>query len=111
MIIRDVNQLFAMLEDGDFAQDLMAELNNALQKCRDAAGPKGKAKATIALKLDLVVSGVSADIDCDFSVKLPKIKRSTTPFFATDKGLSDQHPKQLAMGFRDVSEPKTAAAE
>ena len=111
MIIRDVQQLFALLEDGDFARDLMKDLNDALQKCRDAAGPKGKAKAAITLKLDLTVQGVSADLDCDYAVKLPKIKRVSTPFFATDQGFSDQHPKQMEMpGIRDVSAGRMAAA-
>ncbi len=109
MIIRDAQQLFALLEDGQLNVDLMHDINDAMQATRDAAGNKGKAKAIITLKIELTTSGVSTEINADYAVKKPKIKRAPTLFFATDQGLSDQHPKQMDLGFRDIK--KTAAGE
>lgn len=111
MIIRDAQQLFALLEDGELSRELIDDMNAAMQKCRDVAGGKGKASASVTMKIKLTVEGVSLKIDCDYDVKAPKMKRSSTLFYATDRGISDQHPKQTSMAFRDVSEPKSSAAE
>ena len=111
MIIKDAREFFAMLEDGQFSSDFMDDFNATMQKCRDAAGGKGKAKGVLTLKIQIEVEGVSAKVDVDYTTKSPKVPRASTLFFATARGLSDSHPKQEKLPFRDVTQSRNAAAE
>jgi hypothetical protein len=107
--IRDATQIIGMLENGDLANDLSNEISHVLEKLRDAAGPKGKAKGSVSLKLTFAVEGVSTEIDADIASKVPKLTRARSFFFVTDDGLSTEHPKQMQMFPEDVTKRRTAA--
>ena len=107
--IRDATQIIGMLEDGELSCDLSNEISFVLDKLRDAAGPKSKAKGYVTLKLNFAVEGVSTEIDAEISSKTPKAKRGRSFFFVTDDGLSTEHPKQLSIDLEDVSKRKGAA--
>jgi hypothetical protein len=99
MKIRDATQLIALLEDGDLAHDLSEEIRSLLEKLRDAAGPKSKAKGSITLTLNFAVEGVTTEIDTEISTRAPKAKRGRSFYFVADDGLSTDHPKQQQFPF------------
>ncbi|MBB3996908.1 hypothetical protein [Aureimonas pseudogalii] len=103
--IRDATVVLGMLEDGQFASDLSESIRATLDALNERAGTKGKAKGSIAVKLDLVVSNGMVTIDCTLDAKTPKPERGSTVLFVTDDGsLSTEHPKQMTMFPRDADE-------
>lgn len=105
--IRDATTVLGLLEDGDLAADFSTELNGLIQKLRELSGPKSTAKGSITLKLDIKMEGISSTVDATIDVKAPKAKRSSTFFYATEDGLSTEHPRQTSMEFGVVKTDKT----
>jgi hypothetical protein len=106
-------EFLAILNDGEFHQDLSkqleelnAELNNA------AADTGGKAKGRLTITLDFLLKGGVFEIDQDFTVKLPKVKRPSTVAWSTrDNHFTPQNPKQGALfGPREVRDVTVDAA-
>jgi hypothetical protein len=105
--IRDATQIIGMLERGDLAADLSAQLAEVIDACREAAGPKATAKGSLTLKLDVEVEGVSITLSGDIVTKLPKLKRGSTFMFLTaDGALSTEHPNQASL-FGDLKEVRS----
>lgn len=103
--IRDPLMIVGMLERGDLALALGEEIEKTLKAVSESAGPKGKAKGSVTLKLDFRAEGVSLWVEADISSKPPKTTRSSTMFFLTaDGALTQEHPQQMSMFPRDAAE-------
>ena len=97
-VIRDAAQAIAILEDGELVENLSDEAKRVRKLLYEAAGPKGKAKGSITLKLSFEVSGSSCEIEASVDVKVPKPKRGTSFFFVNQEGeLLTEHPKQTSL--------------
>ncbi len=105
MIIRDSNQLLALIENGDAAHDFFKEVGKTLDVMREAqGGSKAKIKGSVTFKLSFVLDEDVVEIDPEITAKVPKIPRRHTMTFITATGeLSTEHPKQLSLfkGERD----------
>lgn len=113
--VKDSLTLLGMLESGDFRHDLQNAIDGLVGKLQDAAGRKGKAKGSIALKLNFEAEGVSLHVAVeDIKVTAPKVRRETSMFFINDGKISLEHPKQISMFPRDVDKgdrPAVAAGD
>lgn len=106
-IIRDPQLLIGALEEGELADAFRTELQETLSALSEAAGPKGKAKGHVTLKLNLDVAAGTVTITSDLTSKRPKEERRSSMYWVTEEGfLSTQHPKQHDMfgGPRSVSD-------
>lgn len=111
--IRDAQTIIGMLEGGEVAAALGAEITETLSKLKDLAGdrPKSKAKGSVTLKLNLEVEAGTATITCDIDSKRPKPVRGTSFYWVLDDGsLSTQHPQQTDM-FAGPREAQQRAGE
>lgn len=103
--IKDGPTILGLLDRGELMAKFVNLNEETLRKLREQAGPKGKAKGSITLKLNMEVQGSSVQIESVLEAKTPKEKGSTTMMFVTDQGeLSTEHPEQLGMfdGPRDI---------
>lgn len=105
--IRDAQTIIGMLEGGELAAALGAEITETLAKLKDIAGnrPKNKVKGSVTLKLGFEVEQGSVEISCDIDSKRPKPARGSSFYWITDDGaLSTEHPQQTDMfaGPRDA---------
>lgn len=103
-ILRNFNQFLGSIEDGGFHKELSDQLEKMLQEIHDAALDRGgKAKAKLALTVDLRLEGGIVETVADYKVTLPKAERGRTVFWITPENhLSRSNPKQQDM-FRDVT--------
>ncbi|QEX18528.1 hypothetical protein FRZ44_38350 [Hypericibacter terrae] len=103
-IVRSFNAFVGSLEDGKFHAELTQQLEEAVRELHDAAIERGgKAKAKIALTIDLKLDGGIVETAAEYKVTLPKAERGRTIFWETPEGhLSRANPKQTDM-FRDVT--------
>jgi hypothetical protein len=105
---RAFNVVFAELCSGAAHEEATDELHALLQALRVAAelrGPKGEAKGSLTIKLDLCVEAKGvAQVKYDISRKAPKPDREDDSFFLTrHSNLTRKNQKQLELGLRDVS--------
>ena len=104
MKIRDATQIIGMLERGDLAAALTEELSKVVEACREAAGPKTKAKGQVTLKIEIEVEGVQITLTGDIGSKTPKAPRAGSIYFlAPDGAISTEHPQQMDMFPRDAA--------
>ena len=106
--------IFSQLEDGQLQLDAtarLAELCAELSRQADATG--GKVKGTFTLKIKIAAErGGVVDIDSDIAIVKPKAPRHRSVMWLNAKGaLSNENPKQLSLGVRDVSKPAEAPRE
>lgn len=98
--IRDAQTIIGMLEGGEVAAALGAEITETLSKLKELAGdrPKSKAKGSVTLKINLEVEAGTATITCDIDSKRPKPVRGSSFYWVLDDGsLSTEHPQQTDM--------------
>lgn len=106
--IRDSLTIVGMVEDGEIANEFTAELTRMLATLKEHAGPKGKAKGSVTLKIEADVDGGMVSLAGDVATKVPKKKRGSSMYWLLDDGsLSTEHPQQMNMfaGPRDTSAP------
>jgi hypothetical protein len=100
--------IFSQLEDGQLQLDAtarLAELCAELSRQADATGGKVKGSFTLKIKIAAERGGV-VDIDSDITIVKPKAPRHRSVMWLNAKGaLSNENPKQLSLGVRDVSKP------
>ncbi|WP_062111093.1 hypothetical protein [Aureimonas sp. AU40] len=112
--IRDVQTVIGLLEDGQLAQDFSDLLQKTLADLKELAGPKGKAKGSVTLKMDLTAEGGTVTINSDIAAKTPKSGRAASVLFVLDDGsLSTEHPRQMSMfgGPRDIDGERRRAGD
>ena len=96
--VNDAPVLLGLLEDGDLARDLSAEIKSAIQKTREAVGHKQSGSCSVTLKLSFKIDGDSVDIKTAIDSSVPKAPRGNSVFFLTRDGdISTQHPKQMGL--------------
>jgi hypothetical protein len=105
--------IFSQLEDGMLQLDATARLAELCAELSRQADAIGKAKGTFALKLKISAErGGVVDIDADVQIVKPKPARHRSVMWLNGKGaLSNENPKQLSLGVRDVSKPAEAPRE
>jgi hypothetical protein len=98
-----------MLEDGLFHSELsdaLKELNAELNNRAMAYGKK--AKASMKININFCLDGGIFEIDADYDVKLPKLKRDKSVAWSTPgNNFSPHNPKQLNM-FEEKANYKNA---
>ena len=96
--VNDAPVLLGLLEDGDLARDLSAQIKEAIQKTREAVGKRETGSCSVTLKLGFKIDGDSVDIRTEISANIPKAPRGNSVFFLTRDGdISTQHPKQMGL--------------
>lgn len=111
-LLREMPALIAWLEGGELSEKMRDELRDTVNALNEAAGPKGKAKGSLTLKLNLLVTDGRVEIAADITTKRPKEERGSTILWVTETGeLSTEHPRQRDMfdGPRAVATDRTAA--
>ncbi|MDQ0349768.1 hypothetical protein [Ancylobacter vacuolatus] len=111
-IVHDGLQIVGMVDDGDLAAELSAEILRVNAAIKERAGQKGKAKGTVTLVLNLEQEGGILAITGDIKVALPKKKRGASMYWVmTDGAISTEHPQQMNMfsGPRGVNAREPAA--
>ncbi|UIK04877.1 hypothetical protein [Neorhizobium galegae] len=100
-IIRDAKLLLGLLERGELNKELTDVLQETQKALVDlvAAQPNRKFSATVKLEMKLTAAGDTIEFNCDIPpVKLPKLPRRSTVYFALDDGnISTEHPQQMDM--------------
>jgi len=89
-----------MLEHGELDQKLSDELRNIEAHLSNHAHEfgGGKAKGKLTLTVDFELKGGVYELQADFKVKLPELKRPRTIAWATpNNNFTPQDPKQLTM--------------
>jgi len=101
------------LEDGRLQSDAttrLAELCTELSRQADATGGKVKGSFTLKIKMTAERGGV-VDIDSDIVIVKPKPPRLRSVMWLNARGaLSNENPKQMHLGLRDVSGPPQGEA-
>jgi hypothetical protein len=99
--------IFSQLEDGQLSLDATTRLAELCAELSRQADATGKAKGTLTLKLKITAErGGVVDIDADVAIVKPKLPRHRSVMWVNPKGaLSNENPKQLSLGVRDVSRP------
>lgn len=98
--IRDATMIIGMLEGGEVAAALSAEITGTLAALKDLAGdrPKSKVKGKVTLTLDIEVEGATATLSAAIDSKRPKPVRGSSFYWVLDDGsLSTEHPQQTDM--------------
>lgn len=109
---RAFNVAFAEICSGAAHSEASEELHALLQSLRVAAelrGPKGVAKGSLTIRLDITVEAKGvAQVKYDVAKKAPKPDREDDSFFLTrHSNLTRKNQKQLELGLRDVSNTDT----
>ena len=111
-LIREIPALLAWLEGGELSEKMREELRETVAALDEAAGPKGKAKGSLSLKLNLTVTAGRVEITAELATKRPKEERGSTVLWVTESGeLSTEHPRQHSMfdGPRAVAGERSVA--
>ncbi|MDF1717841.1 MAG: hypothetical protein P1U75_14390 [Antarcticimicrobium sp.] len=118
--IRSLDQLFALLDGGNFLQEVLAantELQRALLHHRDEHGGKPKGELKIALNYQMNKHG-DVSITGTFDTKAPKAPAAAGVAYVNPDGQLSLHSPMLTQmhsGVRDASERprevRTPAAE
>lgn len=109
--IRDAQTIIGMLEGGEVAAALGAEIIETAAKLKELSGdrPKSKVKGSITLKLNLEVEAGTVTVTCDIDSKRPKPVRGSSFYWLMDDGaFSTEHPQQEDM-FAGPRETRRAA--
>ncbi len=97
-VIREMPALIGWLEGGELAEKMRDELQAVVAALNEAAGPKGKAKGSLTLKLKLEVAMGRVEITGEIASNKPKEERGSTILWVTEEGqLSTEHPRQRDM--------------
>lgn len=103
-IVREGTQMVGMIDDGDLAREFTEEFQKVNAAVREAAGPKGKAKGSITLKIDIEAAGGTVTFSGEVVPKAPKKKRGSSMYWVMPDGsISTEHPQQMNMFPRDVN--------
>lgn len=99
--IRDAQTIIGMLEDGELAAALSADITETLTRLKelsDSQGRKAKLKGKVVLALDFEVEAGAVTVTAGIDTKVPKAPRGTSFYWLTDDGsLSTEHPQQTDM--------------
>ncbi|ETX26619.1 hypothetical protein [Roseivivax isoporae] len=105
--IRSVDQLFALLDQGDFLAEIMdgnRDLQRVLLDHRAAFGGKPKGRMTITIDYELTKTG-DVSIGGIVEFKRPKAPKASGVAYVNDQGdLSLYSPMMKRMKVRDVTE-------
>lgn len=106
--IRSFGTFLADIEEGQLHADLSRALQDAVAALHDIRVEQGgKPKATLTLKLEMMLDGDVIEARGDFVQKLPKLMRRKGIFYATpDNLLTRKNPRQQELPLRTVSETK-----
>lgn len=99
-LIRDAATIVGLLEDGQLAQDLSADIAKVLAELKAQANDRPKATITgsVSIKLTFEVQGPTLEITAAVDSKTPKPPRGRSIFWVTDDGaVSTEHPRQTDM--------------
>ncbi len=96
-LLRDATQVLGYLEGGEFGPEVSAKIKATLDALADAAGPKGKAKGSVTIKLSFELEGQTVEVKGAVENKVPKVERPRSFLFYTPQGLSTEHPKQMTL--------------
>lgn len=111
---RDFSDIVQQFDEGTVHSDLSDAVQRVVRATTDIAFmTQGKAKGSIVLKLNFEArANATVSVDCDMTIKEPKMKRQPTSFFATkDNNLSLDNPRQGKLALRDVLPKREAATE
>ena len=105
--INEFPRLIALMEQGDFADELKRETEGLVSYLAEHSGQKGKAKGVLTIKLDFEVSGMNVQIiPGDVTVKKPARKRGATMLFCDlDGHLQTSHPEQDSLDLSASGRP------
>ncbi|WP_319413902.1 hypothetical protein [uncultured Cohaesibacter sp.] len=93
-ILRQFSQVLQSLEDGQFHQDCSDEVNKISEKLTEyLLDHGGKPSATLTIKLKFTAEKGVLAIRPSLESNLPKIPRSTSTLWQTEKGLTPLNPK------------------
>lgn len=110
--IRDAQTIIGMLEGGELAAQLSADITETLAKLKelgDVMGKKAKVKGKVVLALDFEMEAGAVTVSASIDTKVPKAPRGTSYYWVTDDGsLSTEHPQQTDM-FAGPREARRAA--
>lgn len=103
-IIREGTSMVALIDDGDLSREFTEEFQKVNAAVKEAAGPKGKSKGSITLKIDITCEGGVVVLAGDIVAKVPKKKRGSSMYWVMADGtISTEHPQQMNMFPRDVN--------
>jgi hypothetical protein len=99
--IRDAQIIIGMLEGGELANQLSADITETLTKLKDLGevmGRKSKVKGKVTLALEFEMENGAVTVTAGIETKVPKAPRGTSFYWVTDDGsLSTEHPQQTDM--------------
>jgi hypothetical protein len=102
--IRSFAQLLQVAEDGALLSDLSDEVREAMLQLQACEMQGGKPKAKITLTLGVRLDRGLVEVEGDFTVKVPKLRRGRTILHMTPNGdLSRVDPRQAQLPFRDAN--------
>lgn len=102
--IRSFAQLLQVAEDGALLSDLSDEVREAMLQLQACEMQGGKPKAKITLTLGVRLDRGLVEVEGDFAVKVPKLRRGRTILHLTPSGdLSRVDPRQPQLPFRDAN--------
>jgi len=103
-VMRTFREMIGLLSRGDFSSHLDEKLNEAVAALEECPADKCRAEITVKITLDYELGRI--DVKAEAKSKLPDTaKFMKTPFWAIDGQLSLEHPNQIDMFPRPVSEP------
>lgn len=107
--VRDVTQIIASIDGGDFAADLNREVSALLAEGFDRTNgrKKTKYKAKVTIVLDVEIEDGAVNFAPGLKVDTPKKPRSGQYYWTNSDGeILTQHPQQtqFAFGVRDAAE-------
>ena len=103
-IIREGTQIVGLIDDGDLSREFTEEFQKVNAAVKEAAGPKGKAKGSITLKIEISAEGGIVVFAGEVVSKAPKKKRGSSMYWVLEDGtISTEHPQQMNMFPRDTA--------
>jgi len=112
-IIRDVQSLLGMLEQGDLNAEFSGKFEEVMEKLSEMSNdrPQVTFKGSISLKLNLSVKSGMVEINAEIPPPtLPKLPRKSTVYWVIEGGkLSTEHPQQHDMfpGPREIDRSRS----
>ena len=103
--IRGLDQMFAMLDDGNYLPEILDRRDTLLRELKDFSAAFGtKAKGRLTLKIDFTTDKYGqVEMTATDEIKVPKQPPSKANLWITDDGkMSPSNPNQRRMGIRDI---------
>lgn len=109
----NVPQLLGLLEDGEFNSEMADQYRDLIAAMENASADtngKTKVKATMTLKVDLVLEGGVYEVAGNITTKKPPRKPRRTTMYGTEGNtLSRTNPKQDDFFLRDAKKDQAPA--